>query len=58
MRKSNRLLSILLSVLMLVSMIPQASFADEGNVARIGDTEYATLEDAFDNYDEEKWTAH
>ena len=52
MRKSNRLLSILLSVLMLVSMIPQASFADEGNVARIGDTEYATLEDAFDYSDE------
>ena len=47
MTKPNRLISILLSVIMLVSLFPQAIFAADGPVAKIGSTEYETLEDAF-----------
>ncbi len=47
MTKPNRLISILLSVIMLVSLFPQAIFAANDPVAKIGSTEYETLEDAF-----------
>ena len=48
MTKPNRLISILLSVIMLVSLFPQAIFAADNPVAKIGDEEYETLEDAFE----------
>ncbi len=48
MTKPNRLISILLSVIMLVSLFPQAIFAANDPVAKIGSTEYETLEDAFE----------
>lgn len=48
MTKPNRLISILLSVIMLVSLFPQAIFAADNPVAKIGSTEYETLEDAFE----------
>lgn len=48
MTKPNRLISILLSVIMLVSLFPQAIFAADNPVAKIGSTEYETLEEAFE----------
>lgn len=48
MTKPNRLISILLSVIMLVSLFPQAIFAEDEYVAQIGNDKYATLEEAFD----------
>ena len=41
MKKS--ILALLLAVLMVASLLPAAAMADEGNVAKIGDKEYATL---------------
>lgn len=52
-RKSKRVLSIVLAVAMIVGLFPIAAFADEGDVtsatineAKVGETEYATLEEA------------
>ena len=44
MKKS--ILALLLAVLMVASLLPTAAMADEGNVAKIGDKEYATLAEA------------
>ena len=44
MKKS--ILALLLAVLMVASLLPAAAMADEGNVAKIGDKEYATLAEA------------
>ena len=44
MKKS--ILALLLAVLMVASLLPAAAMADEGNVAKIGDKEYATLAQA------------
>ena len=44
MKKS--ILALLLAVLMVASLLPAAALADEGNVAKIGDKEYATLAEA------------
>jgi len=41
MKKS--ILALLLAVLMVASLLPAAAMADEGNEAKIGDTEYETL---------------
>ena len=41
MKKS--ILALLLAVLMVASLLPAAAMADEGNEAKIGDTEYPTL---------------
>ena len=41
MKKS--ILALLLAVLMVASLLPATALADEGNVAKIGDTEYPTL---------------
>ena len=63
MKKPNRLISILLSIIMLVSMFPQAVLAEEAGaaqgtaeqsvtgtpVARVGDTEYETLGEILEN---------
>jgi len=38
-----------LSVCMVLTMMPLTSFAGEGNVAKIGATEYATLQEAIDD---------
>ena len=51
MKQSKRALSMLLAILMALTtgfsaMLP--AFAEEGNEAKIGDTEYATLEAAID----------
>ena len=45
MKKS--ILALLLAVLMVASLLPAAAMADEGDVAKIGDTEYATLQEAI-----------
>ena len=48
MRKSFKLLlGLLLAVLMVASVMTVGVFAEEEAVAKIGDTEYATLADAF-----------
>ncbi len=44
----KRLLAILLSLSLIVGLFPTAVFA-EGYVAKIGDAEYATLQEAIDN---------
>ena len=44
MKKS--ILALLLAVLMVASLLPAAAMADEGNEAKIGDKEYATLAEA------------
>ncbi len=46
MKKTNKLISCILSVIMLVSMFPQAIFADE-MVAKIGEEYYDNVYDAF-----------
>ena len=45
---SKRLLALLLSVLMIMTLLPVGALAVTGNVAKIGETEYATLQAAFD----------
>ena len=44
----KKLISIALALLMIVVMLPVMAMAEGANVAKIGDTEYATLKDAFD----------
>ena len=47
-KNSMRLLGFLLMAMMMVSLFAVGVFAeDTGNVAKIGDTEYATLQDAI-----------
>ena len=46
MKKTNKLISCILSVIMLVSLFPQAIFADE-TVAKIGEEYYDNVYDAF-----------
>lgn len=49
MRKTKkRFLSALLACAMLVGLFPFAAFAENGNVAKIGEQEYATLQGAID----------
>jgi hypothetical protein len=42
----RKMLTFLLVLCLIVGMLPLAASAEEGNVAKIGDTEYATLADA------------
>ena len=52
MRKIRaRLGSILLALAMLLSLLPVTALAADNSVAKIGNTEYTTLQDAFDNAD-------
>lgn len=44
----RRLLSAFLVVCMMLTMIPSVAFAADGNVAKIGETEYATLDEAVE----------
>lgn len=44
----KKLISIALALLMMAVMLPVMAMADGANVAKIGNTEYATLKDAFD----------
>lgn len=44
----KRVLSIVLSLSMALCLIPSTVFAAEGNVAKIGNTEYATLDEAVE----------
>ena len=44
----TRVISALLVFMMLLSLMPTVAFAAEGDVAQIGDTTYATLDDAVD----------
>ena len=44
----KKLISIALALLMIAVMLPVMAMAEGANVAKIGDTEYATLKDAFD----------
>lgn len=43
---SLRLLSLAVSLCMLFGLLPVTAFAEGTNVAKVGDTEYATLSDA------------
>lgn len=43
----KKVISIALALLMVAVMLPVMAMADETKVAKIGDTEYATLEEAF-----------
>lgn len=43
----KKIISIALALLMVAVMLPVMAMADETKVAKIGDTEYATLEEAF-----------
>ena len=43
----KKVVSIALALLMVAVMLPVMAMADETKVAKIGDTEYATLEEAF-----------
>lgn len=45
--KKRRLLPILLAMAMVLTMMPMAVFADDGAVAKIGDEEYPTLQEAI-----------
>ncbi len=49
MRKkfTKRLLSSFVALMMVLSLLPTAAFAAEGDVAQIGDTPYATLDQAI-----------
>ena len=52
MKTKKRLLSILLSLVLVLGLMPGMSltaYAD-GNVAKVGETEYATLRDALNNW--------
>lgn len=42
----KRIFSILLTLAMVLSLLPAAAFAEGENVAKVGDTEYATLAEA------------
>lgn len=44
----KKLISIALALLMVAVMLPIMAMAEGANVAKIGNTEYATLKDAFD----------
>lgn len=44
----KKLISIALALLMIAVMLPVMAMAEGANVAKIGDTEYATLKEAFD----------
>ena len=44
----KKLISIALALLMIAVMLPVMAMAEGANVAKIGNTEYATLKDAFD----------
>ena len=44
----RKLLSILLTFCLAFSLLPTAALADEGKVAKVGDTEYTTLQAAID----------
>ena len=44
----KKLISIALALLMIVVMLPVMAMAEGANVAKIGNTEYATLKEAFD----------
>ena len=44
----KRVLSVVLSLSMALCLIPSTVFAAEGNVAKIGNTEYATLDEAVE----------
>ena len=44
----RKLLSILLTLCLAFSLLPTAALADEGKVAKVGDTEYMTLQAAID----------
>ncbi len=46
--KKIRLLSVLLTLCLLISMIPVYAVAEEGDVAKVGETGYATLKEAID----------
>lgn len=43
----KKIISIALALLMVAVMLPVMAMAEGTNVAKIGTTEYATLEDAF-----------
>ena len=43
----KKIISIALALLMVAVMLPVMAMAEGTNVAKIGDTEYATLEEAF-----------
>jgi len=47
----RKLLSILLCLAMALSLLPTAALADEGKVAKVGETEYATLAEAVEKAD-------
>lgn len=49
-KRKTLVLSMLLVVLILVSMFPAAAFAAGGNVAKVGSTEYATIDEAIANW--------
>ena len=49
MKKHSKLLALLLCAVLLVGALAIIVSADSGNVAKIGDTEYATLANAFAN---------
>ena len=51
---TKRLLSSFVALMMLLSLLPAAAFASEGtgNVAKIGDVEYATLDEAVEAAEE------
>ena len=44
----RKLLSVLLTFCLAFSLLPTAALADGENVAKVGETEYATLAEAFD----------
>lgn len=46
MKKFKKVLSILLCLVLMAGILPVSALADGGNVAKIGDTEYATLDAA------------
>ena len=45
----NKALAWLMTLTMVVSMLPVSVFAAGGNVAKVGDTEYATIDEAIAN---------
>lgn len=48
----KRLLATLLTLCMVLTMLPTAAFAADGDVAQIGDTTYATLDEAVEAAEE------
>ena len=46
--RSKKLVSVAIVLAMLLSLFSMSVFADGNNVAQIGETEYATLEDAVE----------